>query len=840
MKKGLVLGIVLVSILLISSVSFVSAESNETGTSQVEEEICGDSICQEGEECEIDCCEAFCTLECPDGAIEGSCGCECIEPEPPEPGQEICCKITKGIFCPIGYPCTPPEVSYEQMLEEECGLIPAPGADESYEIVDNRYCEESPPEKECEEGGIKYYVCEDGTKIPECECENDNWVCKISVKDDCPESPEPETCAGQIKIAFNKDVYYIGDPIKIIIETFDSQGNHLPNYAFYGQMYDDRWHTPDLQKTDDKGYLIHTGIAEKPAGGVTEVKFKVYTKETSFCGSVEDTAEVKVELGECGMGGCAPDPECTDKTRMCGGDCPSCPEDDKDGDIFYPCNGCELEDKCYPYGYRKAGNYCLDENDVFASQLGDDEQCENNFECGTNLCINGNCVSENLWNKFLEWFKKLFGGDEEEPKDCSKLLIEENIGDNEYIESAYGVDEHTHVPVHSEDGEKIGTIKCCAAGYSTGMVMVCPFDKKEDVRNSLRWILAGGIDEGPFSLEEYKGEKVLNIGDDGILVWTKNAYLIASGGTPEAGNKFVEDLVDAYFKKYKSDFDITEDDIPYIPYIPDTDPKQWVFCTEEDEDVAKECNNRGGAPQSDPSTLDETEESKRSCIESKGYGEGCCEVYTGCIMPDEDCEEINIVSRDECYWHVARLNEDADLCEEIIDSHYKDKCLRDFAITGQDSSTCEKITDSEEQAGCYIELARGTSDDSLCENIVYDIEHRDKCYILVAEHIGDDSICENIEDSSIREKCYFWVAGQEGDIEVCEEIENIDLQTMCYAEVAEKKGDASICEKITDSHIIDKCYRDVAIATNDRSLCEKIIDDDPPLNPKDECYAGTD
>jgi hypothetical protein len=657
----------------------------------------------------------------------------------------------------------------------------------------------------------------------------------MSVKDDCPDV-EPETCAANIEITFNKDVYIIGDPVKIIIEILDSQGNHIPNYAFYAQMYDDRWHTPDLWKTDEKGYFTHTGIAEKPGGGVTEVKFKVYTKETSPCRSVEDTAEVKIEIGECGIGGCAPDPGCRDKIRMCGGACTPCPEDD--GEIFYPCSGCELEDKCYPYGYRKAGNYCSDENDVFVGQLGADSSCENSFECETNLCIDGNCVSSNVWNKFLEWFKKIFGGGDEEPEDCSKLLIEKDIGDNEYIKSEYGVEKHAQVPVHSEDGENIGTVKCCMADYSTGMVMVCPFDNKENVRNSLRWILAGGEVES-FSLEEYKEEKVINIDDEGILVWTNNANLIASGGKPEAGNKFVEDLVDAYFKKYKSDFDLTEDDIPYIPYIPDTEPRPLVFCTEEDGRMAKECHNRGGAGQSDPNTFDRTEEGKRRCGESKGYGEGCCEVYTGCIMPDEDCEEIEIVSRDECYWHVARLNQDADLCEEITDIYYKDKCLRDITTTTQDPSTCEKITNPTEQADCYVNLAIANSDYFICTEIVYEVEHRDKCYVLVAQQLGDASICENIDESSLQDECYFWVAEQEGDVDDCEEIEKIDLQVMCYVEVAEKTKDASFCEKIVDIHIIGKCYREVGIATNDVSLCEKITDpQETSLNPKDECYAG--
>ena len=113
-KSGVVFGLLIVLVLIIS-INFASAgllgdiwgkitgaqveEENATETSEVEEEICGDGICQEGEVCDIDCCEAFCTLYCPDGAVEGSCGCECIEPEPPEPAdtKPTNIKTTKNI-----------------------------------------------------------------------------------------------------------------------------------------------------------------------------------------------------------------------------------------------------------------------------------------------------------------------------------------------------------------------------------------------------------------------------------------------------------------------------------------------------------------------------------------------------------------------------------------------------------------------------------------------------------------------------------------------------------------------------------------------------------------------
>ena len=73
------------------------------------------------------------------------------------------------------------------------------------------------------------------------------------------------------------------------------------------------------------------------------------------------------------------------------------------------CNfGCYVDSQCYPLGYRKNGEYCNYEN-VFVTQTLDDEECENNFECQSNLCVDNNCVSGTLVQKILSWFRKIFG-----------------------------------------------------------------------------------------------------------------------------------------------------------------------------------------------------------------------------------------------------------------------------------------------------------------------------------------------------------------------------------------------------------------------------------------------
>lgn len=71
------------------------------------------------------------------------------------------------------------------------------------------------------------------------------------------------------------------------------------------------------------------------------------------------------------------------------------------------CYGCKTENQCFPLGYRKSGSYCS-ENNKFEAQKSKEVNCENNFECESNVCINNKCISQNLIQRIIEWFTKLF------------------------------------------------------------------------------------------------------------------------------------------------------------------------------------------------------------------------------------------------------------------------------------------------------------------------------------------------------------------------------------------------------------------------------------------------
>ncbi|MEK6891907.1 MAG: hypothetical protein AABX25_01855 [Nanoarchaeota archaeon] len=85
------------------------------------------------------------------------------------------------------------------------------------------------------------------------------------------------------------------------------------------------------------------------------------------------------------------------------------PEKPEEKEEFLFCkDSCPFEGKCYPFGHRQGEKYCSDEG-VFVFQLEEDSICDNNFECSTNVCVDGKCVSSNVIQKIIDWLKRLFG-----------------------------------------------------------------------------------------------------------------------------------------------------------------------------------------------------------------------------------------------------------------------------------------------------------------------------------------------------------------------------------------------------------------------------------------------
>ena len=87
----------------------------------------------------------------------------------------------------------------------------------------------------------------------------------------------------------------------------------------------------------------------------------------------------------------------------------------KCGIIDGSCDGCRVDDRCYPYGVRMEKEFCNLKGD-FSNQLKDGKTCQNNYECTSNACVSGVCTdlageireTRSMVERLLEFFRQFF------------------------------------------------------------------------------------------------------------------------------------------------------------------------------------------------------------------------------------------------------------------------------------------------------------------------------------------------------------------------------------------------------------------------------------------------
>ena len=290
---------------------------------------------------------------------------------------------------------------------------------------------------------------------------------------------------------------------------------------------------------------------------------------------------------------------------------------------------------------------------------------------------------------------------------CSKLLIEKNIEEYDYTESAYGPNKDAQAPLFSDDGEQIGTIKCCVALYEDKekdeekVAIVCPYNDRHDVENLIKLGLSQAPDER-FILDEYKGKEVFKA-DSVIMVWTHDTYAVAVGGDERKRIPFSEDIADAYLKKY-------------------------------------------------PNDLGETEISEDEILEVGEVARVRGTIVTPNVRTLAECEELtDINEKEECYLEVAVIGTvDINLCEKITDDNLRESCYEGVGQQTKDISICEKILSNSSKQSCYVNVAREIEDVSVCEEVSEDV-YRDACYLGIASETNNGELCERMIDTRRRE-----------------------------------------------------------------------------------------
>jgi hypothetical protein len=71
-------------------------------------------------------------------------------------------------------------------------------------------------------------------------------------------------------------------------------------------------------------------------------------------------------------------------------------------------SGCDVDGNCVPIGTRNGSKFCNVEN-LLKDQQAKELDCNNNYECQSNICVNNKCIEPSLLKKIVDWFKNLFG-----------------------------------------------------------------------------------------------------------------------------------------------------------------------------------------------------------------------------------------------------------------------------------------------------------------------------------------------------------------------------------------------------------------------------------------------
>ncbi len=166
------------------------------------------------------------------------------------------------------------------------------------------------------------------------------------------------------------------------------------------------------------------------------------------------------------------------------------------------------------------------------------------------------------------------------------------------------------------------------------------------------------------------------------------------------------------------------------------------------------------------------------------------------------------------------------LCEQLSseqlssEQHVKLGSMRDWcyyrlAFILQDSNLCEKIQEQFSSAYCMIEMSIDQHDLSVCSNPKI-IKSNIDCYEFLAAGLGDASLCKK---STIKNRCVSGLAINKEDIHICSEfLETEYEQQNCYLDFTLVKPSKESCAFLREEQK-NSCLKRAAIQTNDPFLC---------------------
>lgn len=139
---------------------------------------------------------------------------------------------------------------------------------------------------------------------------------------------------------------------------------------------------------------------------------------------------------------------------------------------------------------------------------------------------------------------------------------------------------------------------------------------------------------------------------------------------------------------------------------------------------------------------------------------------------------------DVCFYDVAQLKNNPDICYNINSNNLQDACFANIAKLRKDVSLCSSIKSNATFDLCYIGVAVATKNATLCNRTL----EKDICYKEVGSAIVSADVCYLIKENRTKAECLLSIAIKTNDFNICENITDKQLKKSCMYHANQTKN----------------------------------------------------
>ena len=196
-------------------------------------------------------------------------------------------------------------------------------------------------------------------------------------------------------------------------------------------------------------------------------------------------------------------------------------------------------------------------------------------------------------------------------------------------------------------------------------------------------------------------------------------------------------------------------------------------------------------------------------------GDGCSSLggsaKDDCYFEARACSKIQTLSiRDSCVAELAKIKEDINVCNLILDSKTKGYCQQQIAELTNNHDICSAIESGYWRDNCNYHLALSNNKDTYCI-LIADSSQREECFDKVAVATNNKLICEFLTGDK-RGQCLFTVAVNSHDTMLCQELDSVINRDVCRKRISKETKDKDTCELIGTRAIEEDCLKQFEVS----------------------------